>query len=284
MAKRLFVKITRENLPQIKDRYPYIYLEYGRLEVDDSSVKWIDCEGAVIRLPIATLSSLLLGPGTSITHEAVKVVAAANCSVIWVGEDSMLFYAFGGSPTADTRNLLRQTRLACDPETALAVARKMFGRRFPDADLSNKTLSEMMGMEGVRVRSLYLRKAQEYGVPWKGRSYVPGSFDKSDTVNRILTVCNASLYGIVCSAVHAMGYSPYVGFIHSGSPLPFIYDLADLYKGELCIDLAFALAAKLGVRYDKTAVSDAFRERVLQMDLLGKIPEDIRSILGEDVC
>lgn len=106
-SPRLFIKVTRDNLPQIKDRYPYIYLEHGRLEVDDSSIKWIDAQGGVVRIPAALLQCLLLGPGTSVTHEAVKVLAAAKCTVMWVGEDSLLYYANGISPTADTRNMLR---------------------------------------------------------------------------------------------------------------------------------------------------------------------------------
>jgi CRISPR-associated protein Cas1 len=110
--KRLFIKINKDNLPKVKDKYPFIYLERGRLEIDDSSVKWIDSEGNLIRLPVATLNTILLGPGTSVTHEAVKVLAAANCTVSWVGEDSMLFYAVGQSPTNDSRNLRLQMDLA----------------------------------------------------------------------------------------------------------------------------------------------------------------------------
>jgi CRISPR-associated protein Cas1 len=105
---RLIVKVTHDTLPQIKDRYPFIYLERGRLEIDDSSVKWIDSEKQVIRLPIATITTLLLGPGTSVTHESIKTLAAANCTVCWVGEDSLLFYAVGVSPTSDTRNMRKQ--------------------------------------------------------------------------------------------------------------------------------------------------------------------------------
>ena len=283
-ASRLFVKITRDNLPQIKDRYPYIYLEHGRLEVDDSSIKWIDSEGGVIRLPVAVLTCLLLGPGTSVTHEAIKVLAATNCTVMWVGEDSLLYYANGISPTANTRNLLRQLKAASDPKMSLEVARRMFARRFPGIDLSKKSLSEMMGMEGVRVRQLYFQKAQEYNVNWQGRRFRPGDITQSDTTNRILTACNAALYGILCSVVHASGFSPYIGFIHSGSPLPFIYDLADLYKADLCIDLAFRLSAQLRNRYDKIAVSTAFRNRVLEMDLLGKSIGDINAMLGDSKC
>lgn len=280
-GQRLFVKITRDSLPQVKDKYPFIYLERGRLEIDDSSVKWLDSEGNVVRLPIATLNTLLLGPGTSVTHEAVKTAAAANCSICWVGEDSLLFYAAGFQPTSDSRNLRRQMELACNKKASLEVARAMFARRFPDADLEDKSLKEMMGMEGSRVRMLYQDKAQQYGVGWKGRQFTPDRFELSDTTNKILTAANAALYGILCSAVHAMGYSPHIGFIHTGSPLPFIYDLADLYKAELSIDLAFALNKEMAGQYNKHLLAKRFRERVISMDLLSAVSKDITRLLKE---
>ncbi|TBW12424.1 type I-E CRISPR-associated endonuclease Cas1 [Azotobacter chroococcum subsp. isscasi] len=279
-GQRLFVKVTRESLPQVKDRYPFLYLERGRLEIDDSSIKWIDSENNVVPLPVATLNALLLGPGTSITHEAVKTAVAANCSVCWVGEDSLLFYAAGFLPTADTRNLKQQIELASDAKKSLEVASRMFARRFPDADLVGKSLKEMMGMEGHRVRTLYQQKAEEYQVGWKGRQFTPGKFELGDVTNQVLTATNAALYGILCSAVHSMGYSPHIGFIHSGSPLPFVYDLADLYKEQLCIDLAFSLTRELAGRYDKHKVSAGFRRRVLEMDLLAKVGDDILDIFG----
>lgn len=277
---RLLVKVTRDTLPQVKDKYPFIYLERGRLEIDDSSIKWIDSEANVVPLPVATLNTILLGPGTTVTHEAIKVAAAANCSICWVGEDSLLFYAAGFLPTADTRNLRQQIELAADSEKSLNVARKMFARRFPDAELVDKTLQQMMGMEGHRVRTIYQTKAQEYQVGWKGRQFVPGKFEISDITNQVLTACNAALYGILCSAVHSMGYSPHIGFIHSGSPLPFVYDLSDLYKEHLCIDLAFSLTRDLAGRYNKHKVSGAFRGRVIEMDLLAQVAIDIPELLG----
>lgn len=279
-GQRLFVKVTRESLPQVKDKYPFLYLERGRLEIDDSSIKWIDASNNVVPLPVATLNALLLGPGTTITHDAVRTAAAANCAVCWVGEDSLLFYAAGFLPTADTRNLRKQIELSAEPKKAIEVARRMFARRFPDADLKDKTLQEMMGMEGHRVRTTYQAKAEQYQVGWKGRSFTPGKFETSDITNQILTSTNAALYGILCSAVHSMGYSPHIGFIHSGSPLPFVYDLADLYKEHLCIDLAFHLTRELAGRYDKHKVAAAFRQRVIDMELLAKLGEDIAAMLG----
>ena len=282
MAKgeRLFVKVTRESLPQVKDKYPFLYLERGRLEIDDSSVKWIDADCNVVPIPVATINTLLLGPGTSVTHEAIKTATSANCSISWVGEDSLLFYAAGFLPTADTRNLKLQMTLAADEASSLKVARAMFAKRFPDADLESKTLNSMMGMEGNRVRALYQQKAEEYGVGWKGRQFTPGKFQVSDLTNQVLTSTNAALYGILCSVVHAMGYSPHIGFIHSGSPLPFVYDLADLYKEKLCIDLAFSLSREMAGRYDKHKVSDEFRKRVISMDLLNQVTSDINDLMG----
>jgi len=279
-GQRLFVKVTRDTLPQVKDKYPFIYLERGRLEIDDSSIKWIDCDNNVVPLPVATLNTLLLGPGTTITHDAVKTAVAANCSVCWVGEDTLLFYAAGFLPTADTRNLRHQLELAADPAKSVEVARRMFARRFPDADLAGKSLKEMMGMEGYRVRSLYQQKAEEYQVGWKGRQFTPGKFELGDITNQVLTASNAALYGILCSATHSMGYSPHIGFIHSGSPLPFVYDLADLYKETLCIDLAFALTRDMAGRYNKHKVADGFRQRVIDMDLLARLGDDIPQMLG----
>lgn len=279
-GSRLFIKVTRDTLPQVKNRYPFVYLERGRLEIDDSSVKWIDYENNIVRLPIATLNCLLLGPGTSVTHEAIKVMAAANCMVCWTGEDTMLFYAVGQTPTADTRNFRRQMALAANENKAVEVARRMFARRFPAAELAGKTLKEMIGMEGYRVRDLYAQKAEQYQVGWKGREFVPGKFEVSDLTNQVLTATNAALYGILAAAVHGLGYSPHIGFIHSGSPLPFVYDLADLYKEHLCIDLAFAQTLKMAGRYNKFKVAEAFRHRVIEMDLLACISSDIEEMLG----
>lgn len=276
---RLIIKVTRDTLPQVKDKYPFLYLERGRLEIDDSSVKWINSDGDIIRLPIATINCVLLGPGTSITHEAVKVMAAANCTICWVGEDSLLFYAVGITPTSNTSNFRKQMLLAADKKKSIEVARRFFAKRFPKADLTGKTLHEMMGMEGYRVRELYEQKAVQYKVGWKGRVYTPGKFEISDVTNQILTSMNTALYGILSSAVHAMGYSPHIGFIHSGSPLPFVYDLADLYKEELSIDLAFSLTLSMAGSYNKHKVSSAFRKKVIEMGLLAKVGADIEELL-----
>ncbi|OQA81912.1 MAG: CRISPR-associated endonuclease Cas1 [Lentisphaerae bacterium ADurb.Bin242] len=279
MADRIIIRTTLADLPKIRDRYPFLYLEHGRVEVDDSSIKWISAEGEVFRLPAAVLSTLLLGPGTSVTHEAVKVLASLNTTVCWVGEDSLLFYAVGQNPTADSYNLKKQIELSGDPKKSLAVARKMFLARFPEEDISNKTLRELMTLEGNRVRFLYEKLAEKYLIVWKGRSYTPGNMKLSDMTNQIITSANAALYALVSSVIHSLGLSPRIGFVHSGSPLPFVYDIADLYKEELVFDMAFSLTPKMAGIYNRHLVLEEFRNRVVASDLLVRCPADIISLL-----
>lgn len=278
-SPRLYVKLEREMLQRASTRFPFLYLEHGRLEVDDSSVKWCDSDGRVLPLPVATLNCLILGPGTSITHDAVRTIAASGAIVCWSGEDTLLFYACGVNPVADTRKLKHQAKVSSDPSRSLAIARKMFGRRFPDAELSGKKLKEMMGMEGHRVRALYEQKAQQYQVGWTGRSYVPGKMELSDITNRILTAANACMYGVITSCVCALGFSPHLGFIHSGSPLPFVYDLADLYKEEISIDLAFSLTKEMAGVFNRELFLTRIRERMLSVKFVERVCSDIFEIL-----
>ncbi len=277
---RLLIKIEKELLPQIKSRYPFIYLEHGRLEVDDSSVRWVGADEGVVPLPIATIQCLLLGPGTVVTHAAIKALSQANCMPAWVGEDSLLFYAFGASPTANTQNIIKQITLATNEQEKVKVARRLFNFRFPDEDISEKTIPELMGMEGNRVRSCYEAMANQYQVGWIGRKFEPGNFHMSDLTNKCLTALNAALYGIVCSCIHALGLSARVGFIHTGSPLPFVYDIADLYKKELSIELAFRMTKEMGGTYKKELLRNAFVEKAIDMRLLERVPRDIKKILG----
>ena len=263
----------------LRDRYPFLYLEHGRLEIDDSSVKWISAECEVFRIPAAVISTLLLGPGTSITHEAVKVLAELNCTVCWVGEDSLRFYAVGETPTANSINFKKQMLLAADPAKALKIAQKMFSSRFPQEDISGKSLRELMLLEGSRVQRLYCELAQKYFVAWKGRMYKPGDFKLSDLTNQLITSANAALYALVTSIVHTLGLSPHIGFVHSGSPLPFVYDVADLYKADLVFDLAFSLTSQMCGVYDRQKAISEFRQRVIACAFMKKCPADIVELL-----
>lgn len=281
--RKVIFKLSRDFFPQSKDRYPLLYFEHGRIEVDDSSVKWVGANRDIYAIPVATIATILLGPGTTVTHEAVKAISSSNTTICWVGDDSLRFYASGMTPTADTRNLLRHIRFATDPETRLTVAKRLFSERFPNESLDGKSLQTLMGMEGVRVRALYASKAEEYGVPWNGRRYIPGKIEVSDKVNRYLTHANSLLYAVITSSVIAHGYDPRIGFIHSGSPLPFIYDLSDLYKEILTIDLAFMLASK-EEKITNARLVEEFTKRAVDFDLLSKLSQDLEEIFKDLGC
>ena len=281
--RKVIFKLSRDFFPQSKERYPLLYFEHGRIEVDDSSVKWVGANRDIYAIPVATIATILLGPGTTVTHEAVKAISSSNTTICWVGDDSLRFYASGMTPTADTRNLLRQIRFATDPETRLTVAKRLFSERFPNESLDGKSLQTLMGMEGVRVRALYASKAEEYGVPWNGRRYIPGKIEVSDKVNRYLTHANSLLYAVITSSVIAHGYDPRIGFIHSGSPLPFIYDLSDLYKEILTIDLAFMLASK-EEKITNARLVEEFTKRAVDFDLLSKLSQDLEEIFKDLGC
>lgn len=281
--RKVIFKLSRDFFPQSKDRYPLLYFEHGRIEVDDSSVKWVGANRDIYAIPVATIATILLGPGTTVTHEAVKAISSSNTTICWVGDDSLRFYASGMTPTADTRNLLRQIRFATDPETRLTVAKRLFSERFPNESLDGKSLQTLMGMEGVRVRALYASKAEEYGVPWNGRRYIPGKIEVSDKVNRYLTHANSLLYAVITSSVIAHGYDPRIGFIHSGSPLPFIYDLSDLYKEILTIDLAFMLSSK-EEKITNARLVEEFTKRAVDFDLLSKLSQDLEEIFKDLGC
>lgn len=280
--RKIQFRVTRDMFPQVKDRYPYVYLEHGRLEVDDSSVKWISADGYVVRLPVATIGSLFLGPGTSVTHAAMHAVGSSGCTVCWTGAESLSFYAYGMPPTADTEPLYRQCRLAFNPSSRVEVARRMFSLRFPYADLEGKSLQAMMGMEGVRVRRLYADLSEKYGVEWQGRAYVQGRPTEGNPANRALTFLNQLLYGICTSSLLALGYSPRIGFIHSGSPMPFVYDLADLYKSDLTIDLAFKLVSEGADVFDRHVLIDAFCARLIERKVLGAFAETVNGVLDAE--
>ena len=281
--RKVIFKLSRDFFPQSKDRYPLLYFEHGRIEVDDSSVKWVGANRDIYAIPVATIATILLGPGTTVTHEAVKAISSSNTTICWVGDDSLRFYASGMTPTADTRNLLRQIRFATDPETRLTVAKRLFSERFPNESLDGKSLQTLMGMEGVRVRALYAGKSEEYGVPWNGRRYIPGKMEASDKVNRFLTHANSLLYAVITSSVIAHGYDPRIGFIHSGSPLPFVYDLSDLYKEFLTIDLAFMLASKME-KITSVCLVEEFTKRAVDFDLLSKLSQDLEAIFKDLGC
>ena len=273
----LFERPPLETLASAKDRWTPLYLEHGRLEVDDSSVKWIGADGLLCRIPVATVSALILGPGTTITHAAVKACAESNTPVCWTGADCLRFYAFGLAPNHTNEMPRLHAAAWADKKRRTQIARRMFRMRFPDVDVEGRSVTELRGMEGLRVRTLYAQLGIEHGVTWKGRNYDRSNWDVSDGINRALSAANASLYALVAAVVCSLGYLPSLGFVHDGGTLPFIYDVADLYKHLTSIPAAF-LAARQDPSDQGELVRTFLKERVEESRILQRIPKDLAAL------
>ena len=194
-------------------------------------------------VPAASLGVLMLGPGTNISHRAVELLGDSGTSVIWVGEHGVRYYAHGRPLTHSSRLVVAQAELVSNTRRRLDVARAMYGMRFPGEDVSNYTMQQLRGREGARIRTLYRRLSKQYDVPWEGREYNPDDFLDASPINQALSAAHACLYGVVHSVIVALGCSPALGFVHVGHERSFVYDIADLYKAEVTIPIAFEVAS-----------------------------------------
>lgn len=270
----LFDKPPLAALPQSKDRWAPLYLEHGRLEVDDSSIKWIGADGLVCHLPVASLSSVLIGPGVSITHAAIKACADSNTPLSWVGEEGLHYYAAGITPTHDNSNARLHASWRADKKRHTLVGRRMFAMRFPDINVHLYSIKELRGMEGIRVRALYGEYGRRFGVTWKGRDYNAQNWRLSDAINRAVSAANASLYALTCAVCTSMGFIPSLGFVHASGTLPFIYDIADLYKRETSLLAAFETVS-LSSEAVESRVRAALKEKIESTRLMAQMPKDI---------
>ena len=236
-------KPSIQTLPQIKDRMTFIYLERCKISRDDSAITATD-ENGVIHIPAAAVSVLLLGPGTDVTHRAMELIGDAGVSVVWVGEHGVRYYAGGCALTHSSRLLMRQAEYVSNQRKHLEVVRKMYQLRFEGEEVAGLTLQQLRGREGSRMRSVYKSCSARTGVKWNGREYDPEDFSAGDPVNQALSAGNVCLYGLAHAVICALGCSPGLGFVHIGHELSFAYDIADLYKAETTIPIAFEIAAE----------------------------------------
>jgi CRISPR-associated protein Cas1 len=265
-------------LPKVRDSQSYLYVEHKVIDQEAKAIALHDKTGSVA-VPCANLTALLLGPGTSITHAAVKTLADSGCLVIWTGENAVRFYAQGMGETRSSRRLLHQARLVSDQELRLQVVRRLYEMRFAESLDATLTLQQIRGKEGIRVREAYAKASRETGVQWSGRTYKRDDWYSADNVNRALSAANSCLYGICHAAIVSAGYSPALGFIHTGKMLSFVYDIGDLYKADLTIPVAFSEAAN-GAENLEPRVRRACRDKFRESFLLQRIIPDIEKALS----
>ncbi|MDA1129535.1 MAG: type I-E CRISPR-associated endonuclease Cas1e [Chloroflexi bacterium] len=265
-------------LPRVRDSLSHLYVEHCRIDQEDKAIAIHDANGKV-PVPCASLTLLMLGPGTSITHAAIRTLADNGCLVAWTGEEGVRMYAQGIGETRSSRNLLRQARLWAHPDKRLEVVRRMYQMRFSETLNQSLTLQQIRGREGIRVRETYAQFSRETGVTWSGRSYRRGDWRAADPINRALSAANSCLYGVCHAAIVSAGYSPALGFIHTGKMLSFVYDVADLYKTQVSIPAAF-LAVAESYQDLESRVRRNCRDAFVDRRLLQSIVSDLSLILS----
>lgn len=263
----------------MKERVSMIFLRYGQIDVKDGAFVLIDDNGVRTHIPVGSVACLMLEPGTRISHAAARLASQVGTLLVWVGEAGVRLYASGQPGGARADRLLYQAKLALDDELRLKVVRKMYEMRFGEPPPAKRSVEQLRGIEGSRVRKTYELLAKRYGVKWKGRHYDPKDWESGDIANRCVSAATACLYGITEAAVLAAGYAPAVGFIHTGKPLSFVYDIADVFKFDAIMPVAFKIAAE-NPREPERKVRLACRDIFREQQILKKIIPSIEEILA----
>ncbi|MBL4543516.1 MAG: type I-E CRISPR-associated endonuclease Cas1 [Rhodobacteraceae bacterium] len=268
----------------MKDRSSLVFVERARLDVADGAFVSVNSDGSRTQIPVGGLAGIMLEPGARISHAAVALAARVGTLITWVGEGGVRLYSAGQPGGARSDHLLWQASIALNDGARLRVVRKMYAMRFAEDAPSRRSIDQLRGIEGVRVRETYALLARQYGVEWKRRAYDPRDWQSSDVPNRCLSAATACLHGLTEAAVLAAGYAPSIGFLHTGKPLSFVYDIADLYKLATVVPEAFRIAGqsakgKLDMAPDR-AVRLACRDAFRRTGLLKKIIPAIEDVLS----
>ncbi|MBI5444149.1 MAG: type I-E CRISPR-associated endonuclease Cas1 [Deltaproteobacteria bacterium] len=263
----------------MKDRVSVVYVEKGQLDVLDGAFVVIDKNGVRTHIPVGGIACLMLEPGTRVSHAAVVLASRVGCLLVWIGDGGVRLYASGQPGGARADRLLWQASLALDDAARLKVVRKMYALRFKEEPPARRSVEQLRGIEGARVRKMYELIARQYRVEWKWRNYDHTRWESGDVPNRCLSAATACLYGVTEAAILAAGYAPAVGFIHTGKPQSFVYDVADIFKFETVVPVAFRIAATKPSEPER-AVRIACRDSFRQSKLLGRIIPTIEQILA----
>lgn len=279
-ARRGSPPLDIADLVRFEDRISFLYFEHCKVNRADNAITVRDDEGTTY-IPSASLSVLMLGPGSAITHDAMSLLGESGVTVVWVGERGIRMYAFGRPLTHSSALLQQQARLVSNVRSRLMIARKMYGMRFPNEDISNLSMAQLRGREGVRIKRVYREWSDKTGIPWNRREYDPNDFDDASDINKALSAAHFCLYALAHSAIVAIGCSPGLGFVHTGHERSFVYDIADLYKAELSIPVAFQTAAMKPADVG-AETRRKMRDAVYDLEILPRMVSDIKGLLLVD--
>jgi CRISPR-associated protein Cas1 len=268
----------------LKDRASLVFVERAQLDVLDGAFVAVNADGTRTAIPVGGLAGIMLEPGARISHAAVALAARVGTLITWVGEGGVRLYSAGQPGGARADRLLWQASIALDEAARLRVVRKMYAMRFGEGAPQRRSIDQLRGIEGVRVRESYALLAQQHGVDWKRRSYDVADWEAGDIPNRCLSAATACLHGLTEAAVLAAGNAPAIGFLHRGKPLSFVYDIADIWKLATVVPEAFRIAGqaakgRLDLSPDR-AVRLACRDAFRRTGLLQKIIPGIEEVLS----
>lgn len=253
-----------------------VFLQYGEVDVIDGAFVLVDKNGIRTQIPVGGLACILLETGTRITHEAVKLAANVGCLLLWVGDAGVRLYSAGQPGGARADRLLYQAKLALDDTVRLNVVRAMYAMRFGEPAPARRSIEQLRGIEGARVRAMYKNIARRFDITWNKRAYDPRDWATADPINRALSTATACLYGLCEAGILAAGYSPAIGFIHTGKPRSFVFDIADLFKFETVVPTAFRVVSQHAgdvTRRVRLACRDEFRRQRLLKRIIPSIEQ-----------
>ena len=234
------------------DRHGLVWLERGRLEVEDGCLRFVTAGGGPMeagdyQIPYHSISIILLGPGSSVTHDALRLLARHGCALAAIGEGAVRFYT-APPLMPDSSALARaQVRRWSDPKQRMEVARAMYAMRFGEI-VRTRDIAVLRGQEGARIKRAYVLAAERHGIGWNGRRYDRENPEAGDLANQAINHAGSAMTAAASVAVAATGAIPQLGFVHEDSGQSFVLDIADLYRHDVLLDIAFGAVREARAR------------------------------------
>ncbi len=234
--------LERARIPHA-DRHGLVWLDRGRLEVENGCLRFVTAGGGQLaagdyQIPHQAISIVLLGPGTSVTHDALRLLARHGCGLAAIGEGAVRFYT-APPLLPDTSALARaQVTRWADPKLRMETARAMYAMRFGEI-VRTRDITVLRGQEGARIKRAYHAAAERHGIQWSGRRYDRENPEASDLANQAINHASSAMIAAASVAVAAVGAIPQLGFVHEESGQSFVLDIADLYRHDVLLDIAF---------------------------------------------
>lgn len=272
------------------DRHGLIYLERGALSVEDGCLRFIASGSDLLvagdyRIPHQAISAVLLGPGSTVSHDALRLMARHGTALCAVGEDGVRLYT-APPLLPDSSALARvQARAWGDSKgERMAVARRMYAWRLGEV-LPHRDIAVLRGIEGARMKETYRVVAERIGIKWNGRHYDRGDPLAADLPNQALNHAASAVEAAAAIAVTATASIPQLGFIHEDSGQSFVLDIADLFRDSLTVPCAFraALAAqKRGGDSIERLTRRSVGERLRRDSVIPAMIDRIKALFGPE--